>query len=102
MQAIHGEGREERWEGMRCTIVVRRPAPGVVLVVIEGRDAGELGVRPFRALADDLARHGRVDLFIDARATRGASIDVTSWWAAWLARHKSSLRSVNFLARSRY
>jgi hypothetical protein len=43
----------------------------------------------------------RVKFFIDARAVRGASIDVSSEWAAWLNSHRFQLESVTMLTGSR-
>jgi len=41
---------DDRFEGMHCTILVQRRAPGVLVLVIEGMDVSELGEAPFRAL----------------------------------------------------
>ncbi len=44
----------------------------------------------------------QVNFFIDARAVRGASIDVSSVWAAWLSAHRSQLKSVTMLTGSKF
>lgn len=54
------------------------PAPAVVLVTGSGpqdRDECVFGVRPFRALADHLARHGIATLRYDDRGTAGSTGD---------------------------
>lgn len=88
------------FEGVHCTIAIGRPAPGVVVIAISGTDVGELGDAPFQALAGDLIGDRPIELFVDARATRGASIDVSSEWAAWLGRHRHRFRHVSMLTGS--
>jgi hypothetical protein len=91
-----------RFDGVHCTIVIEQPAPSVVLLRITGTDTGELGDTPMRALDDWLATTAPVGFFIDARAVRGASIDVSSEWASWLSSHRSQFRSVTMLTGSRF
>jgi hypothetical protein len=90
-----------RFEGVHCSIVLERVADSTVLVRISGTDTGELGNAPMLALNEWLATSGQVKFFIDARAVRGASIDVSSEWAAWLASHRAQLQSVTMLTGSR-
>jgi hypothetical protein len=91
-----------RFDGVHCGIVLEQPAASVILLRISGTDTGELGDAPMRALNDWLADSGPVSFFIDARAVRGASIDVSSEWAAWLSAHRSQFRSVTMLTGSRF
>jgi hypothetical protein len=93
---------DDVFEGVHCTIAIRRPARDVVVIAISGTDIGELGDAPFRALVGDVAGDRPIELFIDARATRGASIDVSSEWAAWLGRHRQRFRHVSMLTGSRF
>lgn len=88
-------------EGLHCTLAVSRPAPGIVLVTISGTDTGEFADLPFRELERGLDA-APIDLFIDGRDTRGASIDVSNDWAAWLSSHRSSLQRVTMLTGSRF
>ncbi|HTM16241.1 MAG TPA: hypothetical protein VL135_05035 [Terracidiphilus sp.] len=90
-----------RFEGVHCSIILERPAASVILLRISGTDTGELGDAPMRALNQWLAPAGQVKLFIDARAVRGASIDVSSEWAAWLSQHRSDLGSITMLTGSK-
>ena len=66
-----------------------------------GRDAGEHGNAPLRALEEELAR-GPFSLFVDARATLGASIDVSNVWAQWLRNHRDHLDQIHMLTGSRF
>jgi hypothetical protein len=89
------------FEGMNCAIEVRRPAPGVVVVALSGTDIGELGEAPFHELQADLADHGTITLFIDARSGRAASVDVSGRWASWLRTHRTRLHRVHMLCATR-
>ena len=89
------------FEGVHCSIAIDRPAGRVTRLVIEGRDGGELGDAPFRELDADLER-GQLQLFIDARATSGANLDVSGRWAAWLRQHRARFRRVSMLTGSRF
>ena len=93
---------DTRLEGIHCTMVIQAPAPGVVVIAIEGTDVGELGEAPFRALLPLLIEGGRIELFIDARNARGPSIDVSSEWARWLLAHRAHLLHVSMLTGSRF
>jgi hypothetical protein len=96
----HGVG--SRLEAQHCTMTIEEPAPGVVVVVIEGTDIGDLGDAPFRILAPMIASDRQVELFIDARRARGPSIDVSGDWALWLTRHRGELRHVSMLTANRF
>ena len=63
-------------EGAHCTMRIERVAAGVLLLTIAGRDAGELGDAPLRALDRLAGDAARLDIFVDARETGGATIDV--------------------------
>jgi hypothetical protein len=89
------------FEGVHATFTITRPAPTVVVMTISGRDAGEHGDGPMRALADELAR-GPFALFIDARRTSGASIDVSNVWASWLRKHRDQLHRIHMLTGTRF
>src|SRR3954465_10302417 len=91
-----------RFDGVHCSIVLERPAASVILLRISGTDTGELADAPMQALHDWLASSAPVKLFIDARAVRGASIDVSSEWAVWLNEHRSQLQSITMLTGSKF
>ena len=97
-----GDMQEVRYEGIHCSLAIRRPSSDVVVVTLSGRDAGEFGDVSFQELAKDLARNRQIELFIDARAVRGASIDVSNDWAQWMRTHRSSFKQINMLTGSRF
>ena len=90
------------YEGVHCTLAIRRPAPAVAVVVLAGSDVGEFADFPMRELTKDLNRYGSIDLFIDARAVRGASIEVSGEWARWMRTHVTHFRQISMLTGSRY
>ena len=95
-------GAAHRWEGLHCSFTMERPAAGVVVLRIAGHDVGEFGEAPLRALEGYLAEDGTIALFIDARDTGGASIDVSGTWAQWLAAHRARCASIAMLPGSRF
>lgn len=91
-----------RFEGLHCTIEISRPAPRVVLVKLSGTDAGELGDAAFVELARDIDAPGKLELFIDAREGRAASVEVSGTWAGWLGKHKARFEHISMLTASRF
>jgi hypothetical protein len=89
------------FEGPNARLTIERPVPGVVLITIVGRDAGEHGKAPFVELEKDLER-GPFQLFIDAREVHGASVDVSNVWAQWLREHRDRLHRIHMLTGSRF
>ncbi len=89
------------FEGLHSTITIARSAPHVVVMTIVGRDAGEHGEGPMRVLDDEL-QSGPYALYIDARRTLGASVDVSNVWAQWLRAHRDRLHSIHMLTGSRF
>ena len=89
------------FEGRHSSITIGRPVPHVVVVTISGRDAGEHGNAPLLALEDEL-RAGPYSLFVDARRTLGASVDVSNIWAQWLRRHRDDLLRIHMLTGSKF
>lgn len=94
--------RELRYDGLNCTLALEQPAAGVVVLRISGTDTGEFGEAPMQALSQWLDCGAPVELFIDARDVRGASIEVSGDWAVWLSRHKERLAGVTMLTGSRF
>lgn len=90
-----------RFEGVHCSIVLERLTGDVIRLGISGTDTGELGDAPMQALHDWLASSEPVKLFIDARAVRGASIDVSNEWAVWLSEHRGYFQSITMLTGSK-
>jgi hypothetical protein len=85
-----------------CVLTIERPRPRVVLVTFVGRDVGELGDAPFEELAHDFAEPGAIELFIDARGAKSASMDVSGSWAVWLGANGQRFEHVSMLTGSRF
>jgi hypothetical protein len=90
------------YDGVHCSVSIQRPATGIALLVLAGSDIGEFGDFPMRELAKDLHGTRCMELFIDAGAVRGASIEVSSEWMLWLKAHSTQFRHINMLTGSRY
>lgn len=69
---------------------------------LAGLDAGEFGDVPMQELAKDRSLGRPIELLIDARAVRGASVQVSSEWAQWLGKHRSGFRRISMLTGSRF
>jgi hypothetical protein len=90
------------YEGVHCRVIIERPKIGIVVLRLAGWDAGEFGDVPMQELNKDLERNGIVELFIDARAVKAASIEVSAEWAQWLGKHRSRFRHISMLTGSRF
>jgi hypothetical protein len=84
------------YQGIHCRLAIERPAAGVVVVRLTGWDVGEFGDAPFRELEKDVSA-GLLQLFIDAREVRGATVDVSNEWAQWLRKNRSRFAHVSML-----
>lgn len=83
-----------------CSLAISRPAAGRLLVVLSGRDRGQLGAEPFAALERELESGQPLELFIDLEDAVGASLDVSGSWALWLRRNRARLARVSMLTGS--
>jgi hypothetical protein len=101
MRALVSGPQEIRYDGIHCNLIIQR-FPRVVVLRISGSDVGEFGEAPMQALNDSVASLDPIDLFIDARDVRGASIDVSGEWARWLSSRKPGLRTITMLTGSRF
>jgi len=86
-----------QYEGLHCRLSAEQLGPYVMLLRISGSDVGEFGGAPMQVLSEWLADASHVQFFIDARAVRGASVDVSSEWAKWLAKTKEKFDSITML-----
>ena len=73
--------KESGYDGIYCNLLIKESSNGVVLLGISGTDVGEFGNAPMTALNDWVTGSGPIELFIDARDVRGASIEVSGAWA---------------------
>ena len=91
-----------RLEAAACSFLIERRAPRLVYVRIEGHDVGEFGELPMRCIEAFLPTGAAAELFVDARATRGATMAVSNDWSTWLGRHRERFSAIHMLAGSRY
>jgi hypothetical protein len=91
-----------RFDGVHCNLLLEQFPGHIAVLRINGTDIGEFGEAPMKTLEHWIAASGPVDLFIDARDVRGASIGVSGEWAGWLSEHRDGLRSVTMLTGSRF
>ncbi len=98
----HGPLPSVEHEGVHFGLMINRPAPAIAVIVLSGTDVGEFADFAMRELAKDLDRFGSIELFIDARAVRSASIEVSSTWALWMSAHRKQFAQISMLTGSRY
>lgn len=89
-------------EGVCCAMQLHSPAPNIVVLTISGHDTGEFGPLPRQQLELYFASNQLIELFIDARETKGASIDVSCEWAIWLSANRRHFSKINMLTGGRY
>jgi hypothetical protein len=69
----------------------------VVLLRLAGWDTGEFGDAAMKEIAKDFAAGQPLQLFIDARAVKGATVDVSNDWALWLRANRSRFAHISML-----
>jgi hypothetical protein len=84
-----------------CTFTFERPAPGVMVVTIQGFDRGELGDGPLREVASGFGLGAPLELFIDASQASGAVPEVSDAWTRFFAERRADLKSVHVLVGSK-
>jgi hypothetical protein len=84
-----------------CTFTFERPAPGVMVVTIQGFDKGELGDAPLKEIATGFGLGGPLELFIDAGQASGAAKEVSDAWTRFFAERRKDLKSVHVLVGSK-
>jgi hypothetical protein len=87
------------YQGIHCRLAIERPAAGVVVLRLTGWDVGEFGDAPMKEMGQDLAG-APIELFIDARAVKGATIDVSNDWALWLRANRAKFHHISMLTGS--
>jgi hypothetical protein len=90
------------FEGAHCTLVLEQLSASLFLMRLSGTDTGELRDAPMSTLDEWLAEAHAIEFFIDARNVRGASIDVSSDWAAWFTANRERFKSVTMLTGSKF
>ena len=89
-----------KYEGVSAGLAIERPAAGVIVLRLAGWDTGEFGDAAMKEIAKDFAADKQLQLFIDARAVKGATIDVSNDWALWLRANRSRFAHVSMLTGS--
>jgi hypothetical protein len=95
------EPQEHRFEGVHCAIIIQHWPGGVVNMRISGRDVGEFGTAPLEKLDTIVAAERELKLYIDARDSQGASLEVSGDYANWLRRNKATLKTITMLTGSK-
>lgn len=90
------------FEGAHCAVVLERISASLLLMRLTGTDTGELRDAPMRTLDEWLAQTRAIEFFIDARNVRGASIDVSSDWAAWFTANREHFMSITMLTGNKF
>ena len=90
------------FESTHCELSIDSPGRGIVRITIAGRDIGEFGDAPMERLEKFLSDHRIIELYIDARHTKSASIEVSNDWARWLGANRSRFNHVSMLTGSRF
>jgi hypothetical protein len=98
---VLGDGSVRIWDD-KCSFHYFRPRPGVVLIMLAGRDNGQFGTATIDELRQDISRYAPVEVFFDMQDTVGANLEVQETWTEWIQVYRSALKSVNFLVRSNY
>lgn len=69
----------------------------MVVLRLAGWDTGEFGNIAMKEIARDFDADRPLQLFIDARAVKGATIDVSNDWALWLRANRARFAHVSML-----
>lgn len=80
-----------------CRLAISMLSQTRVLVVLEGRDVGQLGREPFKQLEESFEAGEPIELFFDLRNALSATMEVSGSWAIWLRTHAARLRHVSML-----
>jgi hypothetical protein len=86
-----------KYEGVSAGLAIERPAQGVVVLRLTGWDTGEFGDAAMQEIGRDFAAGKPLQLFIDARAVKGATVDVSNEWALWLRANRARFAHISML-----
>ena len=95
------EGGAVRLTAEGCTFFYQRPRPGVLQVTVQGRDTGQFGPTTLDEIRAEIGRTPLVALFVDARDADRVAMAVSEEWTRFFSEHRSQLRQVNILVRSK-
>ena len=85
-----------------CTFTFERVASGKLLITIAGHDRGQFGSTTIDEIVTAIQREGNLELFIDARETKGVSVAVSEAWTRFFSVNRESLQRVHMLPGSEY
>jgi hypothetical protein len=85
-----------KYEGVSAGLAIERPAAGIVVLRLAGWDTGEFGNAAMREIEKDFFDRP-IQLYIDARAVKGASVDVSNDWALWLRANRARFAHISML-----
>ena len=91
-----------RFSTKEASIVIYRPRPGVVLMIIAGADRGEFGTAPHAELDDDIRKFAPCEMFMDLTGASLAALSVQKSWTEWLSQRRPWLKTVNILVAGKY
>ena len=89
-----------KYEGVSAGLAIERPAAAVVVLRLTGWDTGEFGDAPMKELAKDFSANRPLQLFVEARGVKGATIDVSNDWALWLRANRARFAHISMLTGS--
>ncbi len=96
------EPKSVTFEGAHCAVELQQFSQYLIVMTLSGSDTGELRDAPMQTLNEWLAEAEDIELFIDARKVRGASIDVSSDWATWFTAHRDRFKSITMLTGNKF
>jgi hypothetical protein len=85
----------------RAVFHYRRLRPGVLMVTISGVDDGQFGTMALDEIKVHLLDHRPLELFIDAEAALGVTVEVSKEWTHFFAANRQKLKRVSVLSGTR-
>ena len=95
--AVQDEG--EKYVDGRGELVVRTPAPGVLLFVESGYLVASRAEIIQRALDAELRKHGRLTIFVDGEHLQGYDPPIRTVPTDWLKQHAAHVQCQHMLVR---
>lgn len=90
------------FEGAHFAVELEQLSETLIVMRLRGTDTGELLDAAIKVLDEWLVGVNAVEFFIDARNVRGATIDVSSEWAAWFTENRSHFKTITMLTGSKF
>jgi hypothetical protein len=81
---------------------ISKPAPGVLVARLAGSGILALGGAPLRELTRHVERMDRAEIYLDAAALEGTSVEQSDAWALWFARHRTRIKQVHLLPAAKF